>query len=373
MVNIYPKFLKGLKDKLSSKNIKDGQILYTTDTFEVFIDIDSTRIQLMSQKVGDVNYVEWSDVCSDKKPYGKIPYVQDDGVTEIGKYIDFHIDNEGKKDYDQRITAMSSGFLLSGTTEGSFKGSLNGNATSADSAKKADEATKADTANSATTADSATTAGSAGIADKVKDTGDNRELTLKLSGDPLNSAIYLAAWNGNELRAILASKFMSADAGSIGGDEKPSQLYFKRLTYWYADCYDETSDIFLLTKYEDFLLKYIVLNNNTVSDGTYTYRIPDEFNYNMFFVFINCNKSSETSWGSDDQSASWVIYRKNYGLTSDKSFRWQKLQLGTRNDRKNSDGTNANWGFACRTLTDWNTVAVRIYKGNAAECYVWVM
>ena len=375
MANIYPKFLKGLKDKLSSKSIKDGQILYTTDTLEVFIDIDSTRIQLVSQKAGEVNYVEWSDVCSDTKPYGKIPYVQDDGVTEIGKYIDFHIDNEGKKDYDQRITAMSSGFLLSGVTEGNFKGNLNGNATSANSANTANSATTAESANTANSATTATTATSAGIADKVKDSGDSRELTLKLSGDPLGSATYLAAWSGNELRSILASNFMSANAGSVGGgneDEKPSQLYFKRLTSWTADCWDEKSDIFLLTNYEDFILKYLVLEESTAV-GEFTYRIPEEFDYNMFFVFVNCSKSSETSMGSDDQIATWVVYKRYYGDNSKHSFRWQKLNIGLRNDRKNSVGTTADWGFACRALVDINTVAVRIYKGNAAQCWVWVM
>ena len=379
MANIYPKFLKGLKDKLSSKSIKDGQILYTTDTLEVFIDIDSTRIQLVSQKAGEVNYVEWSDVCSDTKPYGKIPYVQDDGVTEIGKYIDFHIDNEGKKDYDQRITAMSSGFLLSGVTEGNFKGNLNGNATSANSANTANSATTAEsanTANSATTAESAntansattaTTATSAGIADKVKDSGDSRELTLKLSGDPLGSATYLAAWSGNELRSILASKFMQATVG--GGDDEPQQKYFKRLCHCGVDQFDETQDWYLLTNYEG--ANYCgIFDIDSASNWP---KIPSEFNGNMFFVFVIGCKSSEANFGTDDQIMAWVVYKKMYGSTSSKNYRWSKVNLANWNNRFNSDGSTADMGFKMRVLDDVDTVTIRVSKKNYVQWFVWVM
>ena len=57
------------------------------------------------------------------------PVVGSDGVTEVGKYIDFHSTNTGTSDFDARITATTSGLTLSGTTTGTFSGSLSGNAT----------------------------------------------------------------------------------------------------------------------------------------------------------------------------------------------------------------------------------------------------
>lgn len=56
------------------------------------------------------------------------PVVGTDGVTEVGKYIDFHSTNDGTSDYDARITASTSGLTLSGTTTGTFSGNLTGNA-----------------------------------------------------------------------------------------------------------------------------------------------------------------------------------------------------------------------------------------------------
>lgn len=43
--------------------------------------------------------------------FGKIPVVGDDGVLEIGKYIDFHSKNGDKKDYSTRIEANDDGTL----------------------------------------------------------------------------------------------------------------------------------------------------------------------------------------------------------------------------------------------------------------------
>ena len=36
-------------------------------------------------------------------PYGHIPSIENDGVMEVGKYIDFHNDNSGKHDYSTRL------------------------------------------------------------------------------------------------------------------------------------------------------------------------------------------------------------------------------------------------------------------------------
>jgi hypothetical protein len=56
---------------------------------------------------------------------------------EVGKYIDFHADKTGTSDYDVRITASTTGLSISGTTSGSFKGNLDGNASTANTATSA--------------------------------------------------------------------------------------------------------------------------------------------------------------------------------------------------------------------------------------------
>ena len=40
---------------------------------------------------------------SDVAPYGHIPIIENDGVMEVGKYIDFHNDNSGKHDFSTRL------------------------------------------------------------------------------------------------------------------------------------------------------------------------------------------------------------------------------------------------------------------------------
>lgn len=40
-----------------------------------------------------------------QSPFGRVPTIGGDGVMEIGKYIDFHCDNEGKYDYSTRLQA----------------------------------------------------------------------------------------------------------------------------------------------------------------------------------------------------------------------------------------------------------------------------
>lgn len=65
-----------------------------------------------------------------KDVWGTIPSIgENDGVMEIGKYIDFHTTDGNTADYDARITASTTGLTLSGTTTGTFSGNLTGNVT----------------------------------------------------------------------------------------------------------------------------------------------------------------------------------------------------------------------------------------------------
>ena len=65
-----------------------------------------------------------------------IAHVKDDGVLEVGKYIDFHATSESGTNYDARITATTSGLTLSGTTIGTFQGNLSGKSTTSGTADK---------------------------------------------------------------------------------------------------------------------------------------------------------------------------------------------------------------------------------------------
>lgn len=60
-----------------------------------------------------------------------VPQVRSDGVMEIGKYIDWHHEDTTTKDYSVRMTAGDGTLTISGTTYGTFNGSLTGNATTA--------------------------------------------------------------------------------------------------------------------------------------------------------------------------------------------------------------------------------------------------
>lgn len=64
--------------------------------------------------------------------WGTVPTVSTTGVTELGKYVDFHADNSGDVDYDIRLTANKNGLEVAG---GPIIGSLLGNANTANSAK----------------------------------------------------------------------------------------------------------------------------------------------------------------------------------------------------------------------------------------------
>lgn len=56
--------------------------------------------------------------------WSAIPQILQDGVMEVGKYIDFHTTSNGTTDYDVRITAATTGLTISGTTVGTFSGQL---------------------------------------------------------------------------------------------------------------------------------------------------------------------------------------------------------------------------------------------------------
>lgn len=86
----------------------------------------------------------------DKTVWGTVPTVSSStGVTELGRYLDFHSAKDSSVDYDVRITAETTGLTITGTTKGTFSGNLTGNASTATKAISADKATSASSADKA--------------------------------------------------------------------------------------------------------------------------------------------------------------------------------------------------------------------------------
>lgn len=83
-----------------------------------------------------------TSIDGDKDIQGTIPTVSaNSGLTELGKYIDFHATKDSGKDFDARFVANGDGQILlnkttSGNGDGTLKANLLGNASSADFASQ---------------------------------------------------------------------------------------------------------------------------------------------------------------------------------------------------------------------------------------------
>lgn len=67
-----------------------------------------------ASSAGNADTVDGFQVNVTNAPYGHIPSIGNDGVMEVGKYIDFHNDNNGKHDYSTRLL-----------TTGNYRNSVN--------------------------------------------------------------------------------------------------------------------------------------------------------------------------------------------------------------------------------------------------------
>ena len=56
-----------------------------------------------ASSAGNADTVDRYHANTSQAPYGRIPTIANDGVMEIGKYIDFHNDNSGKYDFSTRL------------------------------------------------------------------------------------------------------------------------------------------------------------------------------------------------------------------------------------------------------------------------------
>lgn len=83
-----------------------SQVYTILDTSSTYISggkgvINGTTIT----QVDNADKLDGYHANTSQSPFGRVPTIGGDGVMEIGKYIDFHYDNEGKYDYSTRLQA----------------------------------------------------------------------------------------------------------------------------------------------------------------------------------------------------------------------------------------------------------------------------
>lgn len=104
---------------LSQMNDTDDTIQFKTNTaarlYHNSYPILTTQNTYVNNNKGYINGTEITQVNnadtldgyhangSNDRPYGHIPTIESDGVMEVGRYIDFHNDNNGKHDFSTRL------------------------------------------------------------------------------------------------------------------------------------------------------------------------------------------------------------------------------------------------------------------------------
>lgn len=99
-----------------NNSTKDKQFLrWSSDTSRIYTILDTSSTYISNGK-GIINGTEITQVNNSdtlggiprnygQAPFGTIPFIGNDGVMEIGRYIDFHSDNSGSYNYSTRIQA----------------------------------------------------------------------------------------------------------------------------------------------------------------------------------------------------------------------------------------------------------------------------
>lgn len=99
-----------------NNSTKDKQFLrWNSDISKVYTILDTSSTYTSSGKgvingttitqVDNADKLDGYHANTSQSPFGRVPTIGGDGVMEIGKYIDFHYDNEGKYDYSTRLQA----------------------------------------------------------------------------------------------------------------------------------------------------------------------------------------------------------------------------------------------------------------------------
>ena len=289
-----------------------------------------------------------------KKYFNGVPSIRNDGVMEVGKYIDFHTTSDDTSDYAARITAEKTGLTISGTTKGTFSGSLSGNASTATSATTASKlSTSAGSAaqpvyfkDGVPVATTYTLNKTVPADAKFTDTNTWRGIQNNLTSDSADQS--LSAAQGKVLKGMVDGKLGKNDkATSAATADKAAKLTTARTV-------SGGSDITLSFNYDGS-------GNSTANIGFYSckHNVDNTNNYPFHrFARLDVNKGA---WV--DKSITFLISQDysggGYGIC--------RLVYRSNAD-SGSASVDAQWlvrrGFSADTIQ----VAIKTDKTNGAYC-----
>ena len=90
------------------KKLKEnGKTVYPTTIPQAVVERLSALLEQLNDLLSNIDAQTLQGygvvTAGEKKPFEKIPVVGSDGVSEVGRYMDFHYDNTGVHDYNVRL------------------------------------------------------------------------------------------------------------------------------------------------------------------------------------------------------------------------------------------------------------------------------
>lgn len=341
---------RGIQNNLTSDSTSDSLSAAQGKALKALVDgkLDKNEKAVDSAKLGGFPL---NDI---KKYFNGVPSIRNDGVMEVGKYIDFHTTSDDTSDYAARITAEKTGLTISGTTKGTFSGSLSGNASTATSATTASKLSTS--AGSATqpvyfkdgvpVATTYTLNKTVPADAKFTDTNTWRGIQNNLTSDSADQS--LSAAQGKVLKGMVDEKLGKNDkATSAATADKAAKLTTARTV-------SGGSDITLSFNYDGS-------GNSTANIGFYSckHNVDNTNNYPFHrFARLDVNKGA---WV--DKSITFLISQDfsggGYGIC--------RLVYRSNADSGNAS-VDAQWlvrrGFSADTIQ----VAIKTDKTNGAYC-----
>ena len=267
----------------------------------------------------------------DKAVWGTVPTVSSyTGVTELGKYIDFHSTRDSSVDYDVRITAETTGLTITGTTKGTFSGNLTGNAS---------------------TATSATTASHVGLGGDVKN-----PMTFNWSGQSGQPSWLWGSNNGTDVKVWNPANFNVNSAKTATSATKATT----------ADKADKLTTTRTVSGGSDIVLdfKYDGSGNSNANIGFYSCR-HDVGNTNNYPFHRFAKLENLTSAYTDKTMLVYITQDYNNG-----GFGICRLSLRTNNSSSAST-VEAKWLVRSGLSADFVQVAIyNVYGKTYADAFI---
>lgn len=285
-----------------------------------------------------------------KKYFNGVPSIRNDGVMEVGKYIDFHTTSDDTSDYAARITAEKTGLTISGTTKGTFSGSLSGNASTATSATIASKlSTSAGSAaqpvyfkDGVPVATTYTLNKTVPADAKFTDTNTWRGIQNNLTSDSADQS--LSAAQGKVLKGMVDGKLGKNDkATSAATADKAAKLTTARtvsggsditLSFNYDGSGNSTANIGFYSckhnvdntnNYPFHRFARLDVNKGALVDKTITFLISQDYSGGGYGICRLVYRSNADS-GSASVDAQWLVRR---GFSAD------TIQVAIKTDKTN--------------------------------------